>query len=133
MITPNALPPALPGWYPDPTGVPGHRYHDGQVWTAHFTPAPQQPLQQPAERRFTIHYGFALLAVFSLIGTLVPSIFWFVAVGGGASEPGTDPHVAAGTVGFGTVLGVIWLLWGGMWTLVWTAFAIQHTLKGRRR
>ena len=26
-----------------------------------------------------------------------------------------------------------WLLWGGMWTLVWTASAIQHTLKGRRR
>jgi hypothetical protein len=23
-----------PGWYPDPSGAPGHRYWDGQQWTA---------------------------------------------------------------------------------------------------
>ena len=28
------------GWYPDPSGAPGHRYHDGSRWTTHFVPAP---------------------------------------------------------------------------------------------
>ena len=126
MITPNALPPALPGWYPDPTGVPGQRYHDGQVWTSHFTPAPLPP---PAERRFTVHYGFALIAIFSFLATAIPCIFWFVVAGSAASDSG--PHAASGAMG-STVTGVIWLVWGGIWTLIWTAFAIQHTLKGRR-
>lgn len=30
-------------------------------------------------------------------------------------------------------LGIAWLFWGGMWTVIWTAFAVQHTLRGRRR
>ncbi|WP_415794580.1 DUF2510 domain-containing protein, partial [Mycolicibacterium frederiksbergense] len=29
-----------PGWYPDPAGQPGQRYHDGHRWTQHFTPTP---------------------------------------------------------------------------------------------
>ena len=36
MSTPNIA----PGWYSDPSGQPGQRYHDGQRWTQHFTPAP---------------------------------------------------------------------------------------------
>jgi len=31
----GGLPPA--GWYPDPQGLPRHRYWDGQRWTDHFT------------------------------------------------------------------------------------------------
>lgn len=27
------------GWYPDPAGQPGQRYHDGYRWTTHFVPA----------------------------------------------------------------------------------------------
>lgn len=34
------------GWYPDPSGMPGQRYFDGQDWTAHYTPAPPQPVYQ---------------------------------------------------------------------------------------
>lgn len=29
-----------PGWYPDPEGQPGQRYHDGRRWTQHFVPTP---------------------------------------------------------------------------------------------
>ncbi|MGB0972108.1 MAG: DUF4352 domain-containing protein [Mycobacterium sp.] len=28
------------GWYPDPSGVPGHRYFDGHQWTQHHQPPP---------------------------------------------------------------------------------------------
>ena|SRR6476659_1328847 len=93
-----------------------------------------EPANQPA--RFTIHYGFALLAIFSLLGTVIPTIFWFVAAGSSSdTAPGTTQaeidgaHAASGFMG---LLGLGWLLWGGMWTLIWAAFAINHTLKARR-
>lgn len=40
-----------PGWYPDPEGQPGQRYHDGRRWTQHFVPTPPPvpaPLPAPA-------------------------------------------------------------------------------------
>lgn len=37
MTAPNT--PAA-GWYPDPSGQPGQRYHDGRRWTQHFVPTP---------------------------------------------------------------------------------------------
>lgn len=74
----------------------------------------------PGKGRFTIHYGFALLAFFSLLGTLFPAI----ALMSTASDPETE--------GVGAGMGVLWLLWGGMWTLIWAAFAIHHTLRSRR-
>lgn len=41
-------PPSVPsGWYPDPHGRPGQRYHDGTRWTEHFTPFPPSVVQQP--------------------------------------------------------------------------------------
>lgn len=115
---------APPGWYADPTGAPGQRYFDGTTWT-HHRAAPG-----PAERRFTIHYGFALLAVFSLLGTVLPSIFWFAVAGSAANDSSADGAAAA--AGFSTTFGVLWLIWGGMWTLIWAAFAVHHTLKGRQ-
>jgi hypothetical protein len=33
-------PTPAPGWYPDPGGQPGQRYHDGRRWTQHFVPTP---------------------------------------------------------------------------------------------
>lgn len=39
MTTPSA---PLPGWYPDPAGVPGLRYWDGREWTA-VAPAGSPP------------------------------------------------------------------------------------------
>jgi hypothetical protein len=91
------------------------------------------PASQPA--RITIHYGFALLAIFSLLGTVIPTIFWFVAAGNATHTTGTSQaeidgaHAASGLMG---VLGIGWLLWGGTWTLIWAAFAINHTLKARK-
>ncbi|WP_018352296.1 phospholipid scramblase-related protein [Longispora albida] len=35
-------PPPPPGWYPDPSGTPGHRWWDGQQWTAHTQPQQRQ-------------------------------------------------------------------------------------------
>jgi hypothetical protein len=101
------------------------RYFDGTRWTDLPPPPPHTLTPQPyAERRFTVHYGFALLAGFSLLGTLVIGIP-MVAGASSSSDQG-----AAG-IGFGMAL--LWFLWGGMWTVIWTAFAIQHTLRGRRR
>lgn len=40
----------MPGWYPDPAGTPNHyRYWDGQQWSAHSTPNPQDGDPGPAE------------------------------------------------------------------------------------
>lgn len=105
-----------PGWYPDPT-TGQQRWFDGTNWgPAAPPPAPVAP--PAAEPRYTINYGFALLAAFSLLGTLffgIPMI---------ASDNGE---------GVGATMGVLWMLWGGMWTVIWAAFAFQHTLRGRFR
>lgn len=114
-MQPNPTPPAPPppGWYPDNTGQP--RWWDGIQWTA--APAPSQ-----GGGRITIHYGFALLAIFALIGTAFPCIVW---LSDGVNTPDGQPN-------FGATFGVLWGLWGGMWTVIWIAFAINHTLKSRR-
>ena len=36
-------PPPSAGWYPDPSGQPGRRFHDGATWTHHFTPDAPAP------------------------------------------------------------------------------------------
>jgi hypothetical protein len=51
------------GWYPDPGETGQQRYVDGIQWGPPAPPAPTAV----GERRFTIHYGFVLLAVFSLL------------------------------------------------------------------
>lgn len=128
---------SAPGWYPDPSGNGGQRYFDGSNWgpTAPPPPSSQYPTPRPpqgTERRFTIHYGFALLAFFSLLGTVIPSFFWFASAAN--VEPGTtqsdveSSEMASGILSF---FGVGWLLWGGMWTIIWAAFAIHHTLRSR--
>ena len=38
-----------PGWYPDPAGQPGQRYHDGHRWTQHFTPTPPSVPAPPVQ------------------------------------------------------------------------------------
>jgi hypothetical protein len=92
---------------------------DGLTWSDVSVAAPP-PAPAAESGRITIHYGFALLALFSLLGTVIPSIFLFST----ASDPDTQ--------GIGAGMGLLWLIWGGMWTLIWTAFAIHHTLRGRR-
>lgn len=36
-----------PGWYPDPSGIPGQRYFDGTTWTEQRAPAPIAPPVHP--------------------------------------------------------------------------------------
>jgi hypothetical protein len=127
---------STPGWYPDPAGLGQQRYFDGANWGPLAPGAPPSPPSQRPPSRFTIHYGFALLAIFSLLGTVIPSIFWFAS----AANVHTDPNAtqseidgASAAGGIMSFFGVGWLFWGGMWTVIWTAFAIQHTLRSRRR
>ena len=122
-----------PGWYPDPAGGPNSRWFNGTDWTHHYHPPVQQFAPPPAERRFTIDYGLVVVAVISLLVTLVPSTFWFVAAGSVTSEPSTERDGAGTAAGLGIVMVVLGMLWGGMWTLIWTASAIHHTLRGRQR
>ena len=108
-----------PGWYDDGHGQ--QRFYDGQQWTTAAVPLgsmPPQPTAPPQQQpgRITIHYGFALLAVFALLGTLFPVIVFI------AGEDGT---------GYGVTFAILWGMWGGMWTLIWTAFAVHHTLRSR--
>ncbi|WP_205878795.1 DUF2510 domain-containing protein [Mycobacterium camsae] len=134
----SAAPPPTPaGWYPDPDGSPNTRWFDGTEWTNRFQPPPAHfAATPPAEPgRVTIHYGFVLLAVFAFLGTAIPCFFWF---GSAASVP-TDPNATQSDIdasnaasGVLSLFGFGWLLWGGMWTLIWAAFAINHTLKARR-
>ena len=62
-----------------------------------------------------------MLAIFSLFGTLGPGALWIVAA---IQTPG-----ATGT---GIVMGILWMLWGGMWTAIWAAFAVPHHLRSKR-
>ena len=49
-----------------------------------------------------------------------------------AGDAGSDPEAWRRTLHDHGFLGIAWLFWGGMWTLIWVAFAVQHTLKSRR-
>jgi hypothetical protein len=55
----SQVPPA--GWYADPSGAPGHRWWDGQAWSAHFAPASPQPAATAGQvaPAATATYGYA--------------------------------------------------------------------------
>ena len=69
-----------------------------------------------------MNYGFILLAALSALMTLFPAIAWIT--GNDPDDPNDD---------FLVTIGVLWLLWGGAWTLIWAAFGFQHTLRGKLR
>jgi Protein of unknown function (DUF2510) len=85
MSTPKQITP--PGWYPDPEGGPALRWFNGPDWTYEYQAPTQQFAPPPAERRFTIYYGFALVAALSLIGTLFFAIPMFAAAVTLIAEP----------------------------------------------
>jgi len=81
-----------PGWYPDPGGQPGQRYHDGRRWTAHFVPAaptasqPQAIAVAVANGGGTNHALHLVLTLFTC-GLWLP--IWIIAAifgGGGGSS-----------------------------------------------
>lgn len=109
-----------PGWYPDPT-TGQQRWFDGTHWGPP-APPPVAPPPPSSDRRWTIHYGFALIALISLIFTLGPGIIMISSAAGG------DPDAR----GIGAGMGIGWIFWGGIWTLVWTAFAVRQTFRGRQ-
>ena len=104
-----------PGCCPDPAGGPTARWFNGTTWT-------EQHALPPEPARLTIHDGFALLAMFSLLDTLIIGIPMLVSRGSGTDEARSMAALMAG----------LWLGWCGMSTLIWTAFAINNTIKIRR-
>ncbi|MGU3650305.1 DUF2510 domain-containing protein [Mycolicibacterium sp. A43C] len=52
-----------PGWYPDPTGAPGQRYHDGHRWTDHFTPTPPPTANRKPLIALAVFGGFLLMGL----------------------------------------------------------------------
>ena len=60
---------------------------------------------------------------------MIPTATLFAAASSGAIGPKAEkPPLASGG---GSA--ILWLLWGGVWTLIRAAFAINHTLKERRK
>jgi Protein of unknown function (DUF2510) len=85
------MPPTPAGWYPDPGGQPGQRYHDGQRWTQHFVPTPPTapPPAAPAVAVAVSNGGanHALHAVLTFLtcGLWLP-VWILVAIFGGGSS-----------------------------------------------
>lgn len=126
--------PLAAGWYPDPGGQPGQRYHDGRRWTQHFvpTPPPAPAAPTPAPVAVAVATGggpsHGLHAVLTLLtcGMWLP-IWILVAIfgGGGSSAVAVSgagvvrtsnrrPAVVAAVVGGFFLLGLVgqhpWLL-----------------------
>jgi Protein of unknown function (DUF2510) len=90
-----------PGWYADPSGQPGQRYHDGQRWTQHFvpTPPPSAPAPPPTVAVAVSVGGgpnHALHAVLTVLscGLWLPVWILVAHLGGssGNAYAGTGPH-----------------------------------------
>jgi hypothetical protein len=65
-----------PGWYPDPSGAPGHRYFDGRSWTAHSSQPVTGPQPGVSARTKWLLVGGSIagvlvLVVLSIIGNNV--------------------------------------------------------------
>ena len=90
--------PPSAGWYPDPGGQPGRRYHDGKSWTTHFVPDPPAPVAPQPSVVVNNHVGHPASA---------PSIA--VAVSGGTNH---GLHL------------LLTLLTCGLWLPIWLIIAI---------
>lgn len=118
-----------PGWYPDPTGQPGQRYHDGRRWTAHFVPAPPPAPAQPQAVAVAVANGggtnHALHLVLTLFtcGLWLP--IWLIAAifgGGGSSSVAIGTNGAPVRVSNSRPLGFI----GVLGALLLLGAAAQH-------
>lgn len=93
-----------PGWYPDPGGQPGQRYHDGRRWTQHFVPTPPT-VPAPAAPAMAVAVAtgggvnHALHAVLTLLscGLWLP-IWVLVAIFGGSSSSSVAVGGGAGAI-----------------------------------
>jgi len=78
-----------PGWYPDPAGVPGQRYWDGQNWASIAMP-PTVAAPQPVNS----HRGKTALIVGATIGGLVALLGVIGAIGSASEKKDTAPAAA---------------------------------------
>ena len=101
----SAPTPPLPGWYPDPSGEPGLRYWDG-TWTDHRQPSlVPPPPHEPVPKRRSHTPGVRLSRRDLPTCDGVPAIAMF------NGHDSVNPFA------------VLWLLWGGFWTVLWWLFA----------
>ncbi|WP_233213588.1 DUF2510 domain-containing protein [Mycobacterium hubeiense] len=126
-----------PGWYPDPGGQPGQRYHDGQRWTQHFVPMPPAVPSPPAPAvavavstggtNHALHFVLTLLTC----GLWLP-IWILAAIFGGGSASSVAVGSGAGAVVHasnrrplmivGAVLGGLFVLGTAAEPLGWQSF-----------
>jgi hypothetical protein len=121
------------GWYPDPAGQPGQRYHDGSRWTTHFVPTPPStpvPAPTPAiavavSNGGGTSHGLHLVLTLLTCGLWLP-IWVLAAIFGGSSssvaiagngaivQSRNRPMLGAAVLGALLVMGVVaqhpWLL-----------------------
>lgn len=104
MADQNAPFSPAPGWYPDPGGQPGQRYHDGQRWTQHFVPTPPAAPPPPAPAvAVAVSAGGGPNHALHLILTLLTCGMWLpiwilVAIFGGGSSSSVAVGSGAGVV-----------------------------------
>ena len=131
MTTPNVQ----SGWYPDPSGQPGQRYHDGQRWTKHFTPAPP-PMSAPAPApsvAVAVSSGGGTSHALHLILTILTCGLWLpiwilVAIFGSGGGSTAVAVGGAGGVNVGTRNNTPLMVGGVFLGLVVLGAAIQHPL-----
>jgi len=96
-------PTPAPGWYQDPSGQPGQRYHDGRRWTEHFVPtAPATPAPAVAVAVSTgggPNHALHAILTFVSCGLWLP-VWILVAIFGGSSS---SVAIANGGNGLGVV------------------------------
>lgn len=97
-------PTPAPGWYQDPSGQPGQRYHDGRRWTEHFVPtAPATPAPAVAVAVSTgggPNHALHAILTFLSCGLWLP-VWILVAIFGGSSS--SSVAIANGGNGLGAM------------------------------
>lgn len=100
----HSYPTPSPGWYPDPSGQHGHRYHDGRRWTEHFAPtppaAPAPAVAVAVSAGGGPNHALHLILTFLSCGLWLP-IWILVAIFGGGSS--SSVAIANGDNGVGAV------------------------------
>jgi hypothetical protein len=93
-----------PGWYPDPGGQPGQRYHDGQRWTQHFVPTPPTvPAPAAPAVAVAVSTGGGTNHALHLVLTLLTCGLWLpiwilAALFGGGSSSSVAVGTGAGAI-----------------------------------
>jgi hypothetical protein len=118
-----------PGWYPDPGGQPGQRYHDGQRWTQHFVPTPPTVPAAPAPAMpavaVAVSTGGGTNHAFHAVLTLLSCGFWLpiwilAAIFGGGSSSSVAVGTGAGAIAQASnrrPLMVVAAIFGGLFVL----------------